>query len=382
MSRALDTIFNKGLYPWMFYPRNESQTFQPDLSQQSFLKSLAITQTGKEGKNTFKPLDGEADESYELKVGTDGKAAITADSPIGVLRALETFTQLFYTYSNNKEFYTPYVPVNIKDEPKFPHRGVMLDTSRNFYPVEAILRTIDGCAASKLNVFRWHITDAQSWPLEVPALPELSEKGAYGPNLVYTPEDVQRVQKYAAARGVQVVVEIDQPGHTTSIAWSHPELLAAVDFEPYTAMCAEPPCGSLRLNDSAVDRFLDTLMDDLLPRLEPYSAYFHNGGDEFRANNSAVDPNIGTNATDVVQPLVQSFFDKAAARVRKAGMTPLVWEEVPLEWNVTLDKDVVVTTWLGEDAVSRVTNMGNKVIDLNYYYLVSSRNRRQDKDLT
>lgn len=370
VSRAFNTIFTQGLYPWMFHPRNETDSFQPSLVNQPTFKSLDIKQTKKDTESTFKPLAGQLDESYELEVDTDGKASIRAASSIGVLRALETFTQLFYTYSNRRAFYTPYAPVSIKDAPMFPHRGVMMDTSRNYYSINAILRTINGCAASKLNILHIHVTDAQSWPLEIPSIPELSAKGAYCSELVYTPENVRLIQEYAITRGVQVIFEIDQPGHTGAIGWSHPELLTAYNYEPYTYMCAEPPCGQLRLNESAVDTFLDTLMDDLLPRLYPYSAYFHNGGDEIVANDSAIDPTVGTNDTEVVGRLLQEYTNKSLARVRKAGMTPMVWQEIPLQYNVTLGDDVVVNSWLGHSAVSNLTSMGYNVIDSNYHYLV------------
>lgn len=370
VSRALNTIFTQGLYPWKFHPRNETESFQPSLSNRSHLTSLAITQTGKDNTSTFKPLDGQVNESYELTVGTDGKAALSADSSTGVLHALETFTQLFYMHSNRKAFYTPYAPVEIKDAPKLPHRGVMLDVSRNFFTVDTILRTIDGCAASKLNFLQFHATDGQAWPLEIPSLPELSAKGAYRPDLVYTPADLKRIQKYGVARGVQVIVEIDQPGHMSAVGWSYPELLTAYNYEPYTYMCAEPPCGQLRLNDSAVDTFMDTMMDDLLPRVLPYSAYFHSGGDEVLANNSAVDPSVGTNASDVMARLLQTYTDKAFARVRNAGLTPMMWEDLPLQWNVTLGDDAVVTTWLGNSSVAKATSKGYKVVDANNKYLV------------
>lgn len=166
-------------------------------------------------------------------------------------------------------------------------------------------------------------------------------------------------------------LEIDQPGHISALGWSHPELLTAYNYEPYNWMCGEPPCGQLRLNDSdKVDPFLDTLMDDLLPRLAPYSAYFSNGGDEIVANDSAIDPSVGTNSSEVVADLLQKFTDKSLARVRKAGMTPMVWEELPVQWNVSLGEDTVVTTWLGEASVKSATSKGYKVVDANLNYLV------------
>lgn len=366
----MDAIFNHGLYPWMFHPRNETKSFEPSLDQKSLLTSLEITQNGKD--NSVKPLAGQVDESYELKVNTNGKATISAKSSIGVLRALETFTQLFYTYSKGRGFYTPYAPVDIKDAPQFTHRGIMLDTARVYYSVNSILRTIDGCAISKLNVLHLHITDAQSWPLEIPAMPELSGKGAYGDDLVYTPDDIRKIQEYGIARGVQVILEMDQPGHMSSVAWSHPDLVAGYEHQPYVGFCAEPPCGQLRLNNSDVDKFLDTVMDDLLPRLNPYVDYFHNGGDEIKASIYKFDPSVGTSDMGVIKKLLQKYSDKAAKRVRDAGLTPMVWEEIPVQFDVTLGDDVVVQSWLGGDSVSKIISGGNKVIDSNYNYLVYS----------
>jgi hexosaminidase len=364
----LDTIFQDGLYPWMFHLRNETD-WEPSLFPLNYLKSLKITQTAADNSSTFKPLSGQVDESYELSIDNNGDVKITAVSSIGVVRALETFTQLFYTYSSNTFYYTSLVPVSIQDEPVKTHRGIMLDTSRNYYSVAAILRTIDGCAASKLNVLHLHITDAQSWPLEIEALPELSAKGAYRPDYVYTPSDIVQIQLYGAVRGVQVMLEIDQPEHTAAIGWAYPELLTAYNYEPYTWYCAEPPCGSLRLNDSAVDTFMDIVMGEITKRVYPYTAYFHVGGDEVTANDTLVDPSVGTNATDVIAELLQTYTDKSFARVRGAGLTPIVWEEIPLDWNVTLG-DAVVQAWLGLSSVESLTDLGYKVIDSNYNYLV------------
>lgn len=108
-------------------------------------------------------------------------------------------------------------------------------------------------------------------------MPELSQKGAYLTGLSYTPADFQAIQTYAVERGVEVIVEFDMPGHTTSIGFSHPELITAFQAHPWNTYCAEPPCGSLKLNSPAVSTFLEKLFDDVLPRVLPYSAYFHTG---------------------------------------------------------------------------------------------------------
>jgi hexosaminidase len=109
--------------------------------------------------------------------------------------------------------------VKIEDAPTFPYRGVMLDTARNYYTVEDILRTIDGMSYNKLNVFHWHITDSQSFPLQLETVPELGSKGAYtlhGKLLGYTKKDVKRIISYARERGVRIIPELDMPAHTAS----------------------------------------------------------------------------------------------------------------------------------------------------------------------
>jgi len=202
-------------------------------------------------------------------------------------------------------------------------------------------------------------------------MPELARKGAYSPDQTYSPDDIREIQQYGQHRGVEVYLEIDMPGHIGSVAESHPELIVAYDAQPYQWWCAQPPCGAFKLNNTKVDAFLDRLFADLLPRVAPYSAYYHTGGDELNANDSMLDEGIRSNDTAVLQPLLQKFIDGVHSRVRKAGLTPMTWEEIPLEWNVTMGKDVVVQTWLGADSVKTLTGMGHKVIDSDYNYWVS-----------
>lgn len=88
----------------------------------------------------------------------------------------------------------------------------MLDTSRNYYPVEDILRTISAISMNKMNVFHWHITDSHSFPLVVPSEPGLADKGSYGSDMQYSPDDVRRIVQFGLDHGVRVVPEIDAPG--------------------------------------------------------------------------------------------------------------------------------------------------------------------------
>lgn len=330
-------------------------------SSKNRVKSLTITQKGEDGPSTFKPLAGQRDESYSLNVTFDGLASITANSSTGVMRGLETFSQLFFKHSSGSAWYTKQAPVQITDAPKFDHRGMLLDVSRHWFAIEDIKRTIDGLSMAKMNVLHLHITDTQSWPLEIPALPLLAEKHAYSKGLTYSPADIADLHEYGVHRGVQVILEIDMPGHV-GIDRAYPGLSVAFNKRPYEVYCAQPPCGSLRLGNEKVEEFLDTLFEDLLPRLSPYAAYFHTGGDEYKANNSLLDPDLQTNDVSVLQPLLQRFLDHVHKKVRDLGMVPMVWEEMANEWNATIGNDVVVQSWFGQDKVKELAEAGHKVV--------------------
>lgn len=157
------------------------------------------------------PLHHGVDESYSLSIAppsSSGSAANLAAATVwGAMRGLETFSQLAWGDP-------PAVPagISISDRPLFPHRGLLLDTGRNFYPVADLLRTIRAMSHNKINVFHWHLTDSQSFPLLLFSEPDLALKGSYGPSMRYSPYDVRQVVNFAMSHGVRVVPEIDAPG--------------------------------------------------------------------------------------------------------------------------------------------------------------------------
>lgn len=356
--------------PWKFHPRNSDFEPSPNASR-TYIGSVIIQQNRTDPLNVYKAQAGIVDESYTLDISSDGRVSITSISSIGILHALETFTLLFYQHASNVGVYTPYAPVKITDAPKFSHRGMNLDVSRNYYSPSDIQRTIDALSWNKFNRLHLHLTDAQSWPVDIPALPELSAKGAYMKGLSYSPVVLEKIQRYGADRGIEVIIEIDMPGHTTSIGLSHPDIITAFNIQPdWSTYANEPPSGQLKLNSSAVYDFLDKLWADLLPRLLPYSAYFHTGGDEINANAYLLDEGVLSNDSAVLQPLLQKFLDHNHGKIRAAGLTPMVWEEQLLEWNLTLGPDVVVQTWQSDEAVARTVAKGHKALAGNYNYWV------------
>ncbi|GAB7360941.1 hypothetical protein MBLNU230_g0925t1 [Neophaeotheca triangularis] len=373
VERTYDTLFKKNFVPWKFH--NRTSDFEPSTEDQTFVKSIVLQRNQSDPDDINRPKVGSVDESYTLIVSEDGDVVITGVSSIGILYGLTTFTQLFYEHSNGGT-YSPFAPVEIADSPMFPWRGLNVDTSRTFKPVADMYRQIDALSYNKMNRLHWHITDSQSWPLEVPCLPDLAEKGRYVKGQTYSPEEVKAIQKYGALLGVEVVMEIDQPGHTSSIWYSHPELIAAFNIQPYTSEYAnQPPTGSLKLNSTAVHDFLETLFADLLPRLSPYTQTFHLGGDEVNMQAYLFDDTVNSNLSSVLQPLMQQFMDRNLAQLAASSFTPVVWEEMLLDWNLTLPDTTIIQSWLSDTSLAEIVSRGYRGLagNYNYWYLDCGR---------
>lgn len=108
------------------------------------------------------------------------------------------------------------------------------------------------------------------------------------------------------------------------------------------------------------------LFNDVVPRLTPYSKYFHTGGDEVNKNIYLLDPGVNSSDATVIKPYLERFLKHAHDVVRKNGATPFVWEEMVVEWGINLPKDVIVQTWLGDDSVKNATANGYRVIAGTY----------------
>jgi hexosaminidase len=153
------------------------------------------------------------DESYNLTVTQNSQAiAVSANTIWGALHAFTTLQQII-TYSNGQFIIEQ--PVTIVDAPLYPHRGIMVDTGRNFVSKAKILEQIDIMALAKLNVLHWHLDDSQSWPIQMNVYPQMT-KDAYSAAEQFSKADVASVLAYARARGVRVIPEVDMPGHSDS----------------------------------------------------------------------------------------------------------------------------------------------------------------------
>lgn len=155
-----------------------------------------VVRSSVQGESLELPTESEA---YTLSLKEeDGHLVvnIVADTYFGARHGVETLFQLAIWDPASSSFLLP-TGVQIEDSPHFPHRGVMLDTARNFIPIPDILKLIDSMSYSKQNVFHWHITDSQSFPLLMPSLPDFVRFGAYRQDQVYMPDQVKELVEYA-----------------------------------------------------------------------------------------------------------------------------------------------------------------------------------------
>lgn len=170
---------------------------------------------------------GQFDESFVLSAqGPGPSVVISAPTAAGALHALRLLGQLL-SRSDGNIVSMQGLPLSVSDAPLLSHRGIMMDTARHFLPIETLERVVDGASASGMNALHLHLTDAESFPLQVPALPELAAKGAYSSKATYSAAALSGLVQYASDRGLVIIPEVDVPGHSYSWGLGYPNLTAS-----------------------------------------------------------------------------------------------------------------------------------------------------------
>ncbi|KAJ2516367.1 Glucosamine-6-phosphate isomerase (Glucosamine-6-phosphate deaminase) (GNPDA) (GlcN6P deaminase) [Coemansia sp. RSA 1939] len=312
------------------------------------------------------------DESYTLDVPIEGKAVINAATPFGAVRGLETFTQLVSANTGRK--IVKNAPIKIKDSPKFAHRGILLDTSRNFYNIDSILRTLDAMAYNKLNVLHWHVTDAFSWPIESKVHPELTEKGAYSNEMRYSYEDVKKIINYAKNRAIRIMPEFDTPGHTFVVGEAHPEIMSCLNKQPnWDKFTAEPPSGQLNIADPRAVSFAFDVITEYSRLFADLG--FHLGGGSLNLDCWKEDPVVELYVRDhpgeSIESLVAGWYTQMTGKLNEMGKIPFMWEEAVLNYNFTAKNTTILQAWVNEDSVGKLVDKGFRVVasPWNKYYL-------------
>jgi hexosaminidase len=320
-------------------------------------KPTLLVTTDHESKPVQEP--GE-DESYTLEVTLAG-ATLHAANPLGVLRGLQTFLQLLSVTPDG--FSAP--SISIQDQPGFPWRGLMIDSSRHFMPIPVLKRNLDGMEAVKMNVFHWHLSDNQGFRVESHKFPKLQSEGSDG--LFYTQDEIRDVIAYARDRGIRVVPEFDMPGHSTAWFVGYPELASGPG--PYHI---ERRWGVF---DPAMDptnektyKFLNEFIGEMA-KLFP-DQYFHIGGDEVNGKEWDANPKIQefmkAHGIKNNQELQAYFSQRVQEIVVKHGKSTIGWDEVLIPG---VPKTVMIQSWRGAESLSAAAKQGYRGILSNGYYI-------------
>ena len=351
-------------------------------------------------------IDGDmAEEEYKLSVTTK-RIDITAAKPAGLFYAFQTLKQLMprnvmagVPDESIREWSVPCV--EIADEPRFSWRGFMLDEGRHFYGKEEIKKIIDVMAAYKMNRFHWHLTEDQGWRIEIKKYPKLTEVGAWRDSKVcawgdvkpdgiryggfYTHEEIKEVVEYAKERFVEIIPEIDIPGHSQAAVASYPEFLACDPENKHEVWLSQGVSSDvINVANPLAVQFAKDVIDELI-ELFPFG-YIHLGGDECptykwerNSDCQALLKEIGSEKyRDLQIHFYKQLLDHVAQKPAEQQRKLVFWNEVLHGNTESLGKDITIMAWIGADRAAKDAAMRGMTTILSPqipYYI----NRRQSK---
>lgn len=365
--------------------RRSLELFAQDLEELVGIRPSVAAGTSEDAKgNVYFTLglqDGRK-EAYSINVSSDG-ILVRAVSPEGIYRATRT---LLKSVGTEKASSVEFPSAEVSDWPRFGYRGLMLDVSRHFSDVEMVKRTIDMLALHQLNIFHWHLTDDQGWRIEIKSHPELTEVGAWRDDTVvgrylggtdyptdgkrhggfYTQEQIREIVAYAKERYIEIIPEIDLPGHTSAVLAAYPQL-GCEDKEYKVAnrwgVIKDVLCAG---NPASLDLFKD-IMDEVC-ELFP-GKYIHLGGDECVKERWKACPKCQRKIRELglkdgsrysKEDYLQSWFmGEVASFVQSKGKRVIGWDEI-LE-GVPMD-DSVIMSWRGTEGGITAARMGHDVV--------------------
>ena len=365
--------------------RRSLELFAQDLEELVGIRPSVAAGTSEDAKDnvyfTLGLQDGRK-EAYSINVSSDG-ILVRAVSPEGIYRATRT---LLKSVGTEKTSSVEFPSAEVSDWPRFGYRGLMLDVSRHFSDVEMVKRTIDMLALHQLNIFHWHLTDDQGWRIEIKSHPELTEVGAWRDDTVvgrylggtdyptdgkrhggfYTQEQIREIVAYAKERYIEIIPEIDLPGHTSAVLAAYPQL-GCEDKEYKVAnrwgVIRDVLCAG---NPASLDLFKDIMDEvcDLFP-----GKYIHLGGDECVKDRWKACPKCQKKIRELglkdgsrysKEDYLQSWFmGEVASFVQSKGKRVIGWDEI-LE-GVPMD-DSVIMSWRGTEGGITAARMGHDVV--------------------
>ncbi|MEP2024493.1 MAG: family 20 glycosylhydrolase [Reichenbachiella sp.] len=310
------------------------------------------------------------EEGYILDANAQ-RVLIQATSPKGIFYGLNTFMQLLpaeiesETLARNIDWTLP--AVNIKDEPRFAWRGFHLDVCRHFISIDQVKKHIDMLSIFKINKFHWHLTEDQGWRIEIKKYPKLTSVGATRTEAdgsihegYYTQEEIKEVVAYAAERYIDVIPEIEMPGHALAALSAYPELSCNEGtYTPRIIWGVETDvfCAGKK----EVFTFLEDVIEEILP-LFPYG-YYHMGGDESPKDRwktcQRCQARIKKEGLHDEHELQSYFMSRMENVLQKHGKKMIGWDEI-LEGGISDSANVM--SWRGEEGGIAAANAGNDVV--------------------
>lgn len=321
------------------------------------------------------------EEGYQLDISST-KVQIKAKTSKGVFYAFQTLRQLLPpdieggVRAGQDEWNIPCV--YIEDYPSFPYRGLMLDVSRHFVDKNDVKRYIDLLAFHKINVFHWHLTDDQGWRIEIKKYPKLTEVGGFRNKTIkgfmwnnptewdtnryggfYTQEDVKEVLAYAKTRFVEVIPEIEMPGHCLAALAAYPEF--SCSGGPFEVEGRWGVFNDIYCTKEATFHFLTDVLDEVMALFS--SPYIHLGGDEaprIRWRNCVHCQERMKQLNLAKEAELQTYFmGRIEAYLNDKGKKIIGWDEI-LEGGVP--QRAIVMSWRGENGGVRAAKTGYDVI--------------------
>ena len=347
--------------------------------------SIALSAQGNRGKVNIINDKTLPKEGYRLSITTQG-ITITYGTPNGLLYAFNTLQQLTQT-STDKTLPT----LEIYDYPQFEHRGFMLDVSRHFFNKEEVKKLLDIMAYYKLNRFHWHLTDDQGWRIEIPEYPKLTKIGAvrdssltnkgskpffyddtpYGEGCYYTLKDLKEVVKYAQSLGIEIIPEIDLPGHMVAAVASYPELGCNPDRQVKVRVHQGVSKEVLNVGDDRVIDFLKCVLGHVA-EVFPYK-YIHLGGDECPTDEWKTNPlalnRVKEQGLKGVEELQSWLVEELGTYLKEEYNKDLVvWDELLAHWNDDNKIRPVIMCWRGLKYTNEAGRRGFKCISVPNYH--------------
>lgn len=351
-------------------------------------ESTGMDETGKINLILDETLS-EKPEAYRLTIQAD-RIVIRAAAPAGFFYAVQTLKQLLprsvYGDVADQEALWELPLLDIEDQPNLGHRGFMLDVARHFFSKEEVKRILDLMATYKMNLFHWHLTDDQGWRIEIPEYPLLTEVGSirsgsfvspgdgsgkffddteYGRGMWYSQEDLKEIVAYAQDLHIDILPELDLPGHMVAAVTAYPELSCDSTKRYSVRLDSGISKDVLNVGDDKVIDFLKCVLDNLAG-IFPYP-YIHIGGDEcpvdqWRTNELCLKRVQEEGLTGVEQLqswLVQELGSYLEEKHQKGIV---VWDELLSHWNDNNTVKPVIMAWNGLGKMSEAANRGFKSI--------------------